>query len=424
MKNVLVYPCGTEIGLEVYRSLCYSTHYKLFGGIDSYDHGRFVYHNLIQNLPFINDDSTEADICNFESAISDFGIDLIYPAMDGVIAVFAKYRDLFRETLILPDTQTAEMCRSKRETYRRLKEVVSTPRAFNSIEEIESFPVFVKPDQGQGSVGAKKINTAEDLKNVNFQKNVVLEYLPGKEYTIDCFTNADGKLIYAKGRGRKRIKNGISVNAVFEDNNLFLSMAESINNVLGQKGGWFFQVKEAQDGTLKLLEVACRIAGTSAISRNIGANLPLMTVDVFNGVPINDVVLNDFDIELDRALGNVFKTDLSYSTVYLDYDDTVVQNGWINTITIKVLYQCVNNGIRIVLLTKHDGDLKAELEHYRIAGLFDEIIHISREDHKYKYIRDKDGIFIDDSYGERKAIRSAVGIPIFDTHMIECLLED
>ena len=424
MKNVLVYPCGTEIGLEVYRSLCFSTHYKLIGGTDSYDHGRFVYHDLIEGLPFIKDDSSEEDIRLFESTIADYDIDFIYPAMDGVIAVFAKYRNLFKETMILPSTDTAEMCRSKRETYRKLKGIISIPKVYNSMEDVHSFPVFIKPDQGQGSVGARRINLGDELKHVDFQKNVVLEYLPGEEFTVDCFTNADGKLIYARGRGRKRIKNGISVNAIFEDNSEFLSMAEKINNVLGQKGGWFFQVKKSNDGSFKLLEVACRIAGTSAISRNIGANLPLMTVDVFNGVQIDDVTLNDCDIELDRALGNVFKTNLKFSTVYLDYDDTVVQNGWINTTTIKFLFQCINKGIKIVLLSKHEGDLRSELEHYRLSALFDEVIHIDREDKKFEYIKDKYSIFIDDSYGERKAIKSAVGIPVFDTHMIECLLEE
>ena len=424
MKNVLVYPCGTEIALEVYRSLCRSTHYELFGGVDSYDHGRFVYHNLIENLPFITDESTKEDILLFESVIKDYNIDIIYPAMDGVINVFAGYRDLFRETLVLPDTETAKMCRSKRLTYKRLRGIVSIPKVYNSIEEVDKFPIFIKPDRGQGSVGAKMINSEEELEDVNLEKNVVLEYLPGTEYTVDCFTNANGKLIYARGRKRKRIKGGISVNAVFDDRPELSSMAESINEALGQKGGWFFQVKEAKDGTLRLLEVACRIAGASSISRNIGANLPLMTVDVFSGIPIDDVALNQCDIELDRALDNVFKTDLQFKTVYLDYDDTVIQKGIINTMIIRFLYQCVNKEIKLILLSKHDGDLQEELRRYRISELFDEVIHIDRTAQKCRYILDKDSIFIDDSYGERKAIKTAVGIPVFDTHMIECLLED
>lgn len=95
-----------------------------------------------------------------------------------------------------------------------------------------------------------------------------MEDLPGREYTVDYFINTDGKIVYAKGRGRKRIKNGISVNAAFDDNPQFRQLSERINEVIKQKGGWFFQLKETRNGLLKLFEVAERIAGTSAISRN------------------------------------------------------------------------------------------------------------------------------------------------------------
>lgn len=423
-KRVLVYPCGTEIGLEVYKALCFSKQYEVLGGTDSYDHGRFVFNKLIDNLPFIKDDSNEEDVIRFEKAIESYNIDFIYPAMDGVIAVFAKYRHAFKEVLIAPETDTAEMCRSKKATYAFLKDVIDIPRLYSSAEEITSFPVFAKPDKGQGAVGATKINNSDELIKIDFDKYVVMEYLPGKEYTIDCFTNSDGRLVYARARGRKRIKNGISVNSVFDDSPAFFDIAYKINNVLKQKGGWFFQLKEADDGKLKLLEVAARIAGTSALSRNIGANLPLLTVDIFNGVKVDDIVLNSCYIELDRALANVYKTDITYSTVYMDYDDTIVKEGVINTLVIRFLYQCVNKGKKLVLLSKHDGDLEEELTHYRIKELFDEVIHLERAENKKDYVKDKDSIFIDDSYGERKAIKVSCNIPVFDTHMVECLLEE
>ena len=178
------------------------------------------------------------------------------------------------------------------------------------------------------------------------------------------------------------------------------------------------------DGTLKLLEVAARIAGTSAISRNIGANLPLMSVDVFNGVSIDDLALNSGYIELDRALGNVFKTDIRYSIAYIDYDDTVVHDGLVNTTMIKFLYQCMNKGVKLILISKHDGDLYADLKKYHLQEIFDEIIHLRREENKRDYIADKNSIFVDDSYGERKAVKESWDIPVFDTHMVECLLED
>ena len=53
MKNVLVFPCGSEIGLEVNRALANSTHFKLYGGNSVDDHGKFVYKNYISGIPFI-----------------------------------------------------------------------------------------------------------------------------------------------------------------------------------------------------------------------------------------------------------------------------------------------------------------------------------------------------------------------------------
>jgi hypothetical protein len=44
-KNVLVFPCGSEIGLEVYRSLKHSIHFNLIGANSVDDHGRVVFVN-------------------------------------------------------------------------------------------------------------------------------------------------------------------------------------------------------------------------------------------------------------------------------------------------------------------------------------------------------------------------------------------
>ena len=423
-KRVLIYPCGTEIALEIYRSLRYSIHYEPVGGADGPGHGDYVFDEIINGLPFISDDSSEDDIRRFEELISGKHIDFIYPAMDGVISVFASYRRLFSETLILPDTDTAMMCRSKKKTYGCLSGIVDVPVIYDTVDQIPVFPVFIKPDVGQGSVGARLISNEQELAGISVKDYVVMEYLPGAEYTVDCFTNDAGRLIFARGRRRNRIRNGISVNTSYVTDERFEQIAVRINSAVRQRGGWFFQLKEDAEGELKLLEVAARIAGTSAISRNLGANLPLMTVDLYNGIPIEDMALNDYQIILDRALDNSYKIDLSYSTVYIDYDDTIVHDGVINTAVMRYIYQCINRGIKIVLLTRHDGDLDSELHRYRLSEVFDEIVHLQHGARKCEYITDTDSIFIDDSYGERKQVRTETGIPVFDTHMLECLIQN
>ena len=54
-KNVLVFPCGSEVGFEIYRSVNLSTHFNLYGGSSVSDHGQFVYENYIDNIPFVTD---------------------------------------------------------------------------------------------------------------------------------------------------------------------------------------------------------------------------------------------------------------------------------------------------------------------------------------------------------------------------------
>ena len=49
MKNVLVFPCGSEIGLEIHNALKYSKDFNLFGGSSVDDHGKYVYKNYIPN---------------------------------------------------------------------------------------------------------------------------------------------------------------------------------------------------------------------------------------------------------------------------------------------------------------------------------------------------------------------------------------
>jgi hypothetical protein len=421
-RRVLVYPCGTEIGLEIYKAAEYSTHFELWGGSSNYDHGRYAYRRHIDNLPFVSDKSDESEVREFRDQISGYNIDFIYPAMDGVLYKLSEYSHIFPNKIVAPNFDTAKVTRSKKSTYQLLGECISVPKLYDTIDEIDSYPVFVKPDVGQGSNGAQKINNRNSLESSNLEGMLIMKYLPGEEYTVDCFTNGSGKLIYAAPRCRKRIKNGISVSSMAATGSEFTDIALKINANLNQRGGWFFQVKRDASGKLVLLEVASRIAGTSAYTRSKGVNLPLLTLYLYSGQEIDYVQENAYEVVIDRALGNSYATDLQYDKVYVDYDDTMVFDGKVNVRLAAFLYQCVNNKIPIILLTKHAGDIAQDLEIIRLNALFDEIIHIGMNENKYEHMTGENPILIDDSFGERKSAHDRLGIQVFDTHMVEFLL--
>ncbi len=427
-KKVLVYPCGTEIGLEIFKAVNNSIHFELFGGSSSYDHGRFVYHNHLEGLPFITDNSTQNEITEFIDIVREYEFDLIYPAMDGVIYAFSKFKNLFPCEIIVPEFDTVSTIRSKRKTYKKFQNILNVPVLHSQVPIDIQFPLFIKPNIGQGSVGARVIKNREELdfyyiKTEKKNDILLMEYLPGEEYTIDCFTNNEGRLVYFGPRERKRIKNGISVNCSSADDPLFEVFANCINSKLVLRGGWFFQLKRDNNNELCLLEVACRIAGTSSFARNLGINLPLLTLFLYQGHQIQSIIKNDYVIELDRALSNTYKNSIEYSIVYVDLDDTLVIDNRVNTALISFLYQCINNKIVLILLTKHQEDLAQFLATHRLDKIFDRIIQINPTNKKIDFINPKNAILIDDSFGERAEAYQKFHINVFDTHMIECLME-
>ena len=419
-QRVLVYPCGTEIALEIHKAAEFSTHFELWGGSSNYDHGRYVYKRHLDNLPFISDDSTEDEVKTFRKEIERYDIDYIYPATDGVLYKFSQYRSVFDSKIIAPDFNTAKIIRSKKLTYQLLDRHIATPKIYK-IDEVE-YPAFIKPDVGQDSTRTKKIDSKNILENISLKGMLLMEYLPGDEYTVDCFTNNNGALVYASARCGKRVKNGISVSSGGVSDSKFYEMADKINHYLEQRGGWFFQVKENNYGKLVLLEVASRIAGASAYARSKGINLPLLTMYLYAGHEIASVIENKYDVVIDRALYNSYSTNLHYDKVYVDYDDTVIFDNKVNIQLISFLYQCVNNKIPIVLITKHSGDIFKSLEKYRLQNIFDEVIHIKPGENKYTHINEANAIFIDDSFGERSQVSENCAIPVFDSHMVEVLL--
>lgn len=429
-KNILVFPCGSEIALEVYRAVKGSTHFNLIGASSVSDHGKFVFENYVDGLPFI----TSPDfIPSIKKIVTDYSIDAIYPAMDAVIEILKKNEEELGCKVVAPEVATTQICLSKTKTYKVLDGIVKTPQTFSAAELFQAgekaFPVFAKPDIGYGSRGAKKITSVEDLKaHLEIYPSCILsEYLPGKEYTVDCFTNSNGELLFAAARERNRIMNGISVNTtpVKENAEKFVEFAKRINSAIKFSGAWFYQAKEDANGEITLMEVASRFGGSSSLFRAQGINFALMSLFDAFGIPVA-ILRNNYDVEMDRALDNKYKLDLKYSEVFVDFDDCIyLEKQFVNDALMAYLYRCVNKGIKVTLLSRHDdvklGKLDELLDKLRIRQVFDRIVHLDPSDKKIDHIDNTDSIFIDDSFAERKAVADKFHIPVFSLDMVETL---
>lgn len=424
-KNILVFPCGSEIGLEIYRSVNSSSHFNLIGASSVDDHGKFVFENYIGNVPYV---SSEDFIPEMKKIVEKNKIDAIYPAMDLVIEILKSNESKLGCKVVSSNADTAKICLSKSLTYKALSGKVKTPTTYEKIDDVNKYPVFVKPDIGYGSRGSKKCGNRLELEShlKTYPDSVISEYLPGEEYTVDCFTDFKGNLLCALPRIRARVMNGISVNTKpVYDNGEFSEFASKINSSIDFSGAWFFQVKRNSHGELVLLEIASRFGGSSGLFRAKGVNFALMSLYNAFDIPVS-LLTNSYELEMDRALDNKYKINISYDEVFVDFDDCLyLEKKNINTELVEYLFGCRNKGIKITLLSKHDdeklGKLDALLEQLRIRQIFDRIVHIKPDEQKFKYIDNKNAILIDDSFSERKAIKEHFGLNVFSLDMVEAL---
>jgi len=433
--RVMIFPGGTEIGLEIFRSLSYSRHIELFGATSlENDVGCLLFKHYYTGLPFVNEKTFLKKFCPL---LKKLKIDFIFPAHDTVGLFLAEHqRDLPGKVLISP-IKTCRICRDKQKTYKYFEGILPVPKVFENTYQIPHFPVFLKPKIGEGSKGVFRVETKNELEGILENKSnlLILEYLPGKEYTLDCFTNYEGKLIFFGARERIRVSNGISVDTRVTDCSKFTQFAETINGHLKFRGAWFFQMKERANGELVLLEIAPRVSGGMGLFRNRGVNLPLLTVYDALRIPV-EIMEQTFPEEMQRCLFNYYpKTFVSsppqtykkqpyfFDHVYIDYDDCLFLHGKLNYPLILFLIQCKEAHIPITVLTRHKGPYKISLHALGLDKLISAFIELHKGEKKSAYIQSKKPIFIDDSYQERKEVYDTLKIPVFSMDMIESLID-
>ena len=116
-------------------------------------------------------------------------------------------------------------------------------------------------------------------------------------------------------------------------------------------------------------------------------NVPFYCVHTTNVIPVLGLLPRDRDQMLQKidagikslgeeALSTTFKIMYQYDCVYIDLDDTLIVDGKVNYEIIAFLYKCINEGKKVILLTRHSVNPLDTLEKYHIYNFFDQIIHL------------------------------------------------
>jgi len=379
-KNVLVVPCATQIGVEQFRSLRFNKNFNLIGA--AHNESDPLYKNYIHLKHSIETPEFIEEILH---TVKHNNVDVILPSHDEILYILKNHPEL--EHLIPGHTkEIVNICRFKSRTYAKLKTSTELLPRIPQYTIINSG--FLKPDKGQGSRGSLAID----------QNYLHCEYLSGREYTIDCFSNSQNELSYVSPRLRKTIINGISETTSIMASSELKSIARQVNEVFKFKGPWFFQMKEDDWGNLKFLEVAPRIGGASNINRLNGVNLTLSSLYQHFGFDV-EILNQNLVFQVDRKKP---KFNLDYETIFVDYDDTFIH--------VKDILWSLNKEIIVITRSKVKVDTKYPTIYVKDGELKSDIINSWRHSNG-SGLKKSLSVFIDDSFKERKDVFLNCNIP-------------
>lgn len=277
-------------------------------------------HYLVPRIDNPNYLDTILDICRKEK------INAVTTLIDPEIELLAKNRARFEEIgveVLAPYTETAELCFDKFKMYRYLTaHGVSTPDTWgdytSAMAAIESgsltFPVFVKPRTGSGSVGARKVQDAETLKALcEADPSLIIQKLMDGDLDADVYIDTiSHKAVAAFSKRKLETKiGGASKTISFKDEKLF-DFIRKITDLLKFNGpvdmDFFYQ-----DGTYYLSEVNPRFGGAYLHAYGAGIDFIKLIKNNLNGIentPVfgnyeDDVVMMMYDsviiAKIDRA---------------------------------------------------------------------------------------------------------------------------
>jgi carbamoyl-phosphate synthase large subunit len=408
--RILVVPATTLIAYEILQSLGTAKDISLLGATSDINPNNSFPFVEMYFLPNINTNS----LIQLQNLVDNVKPDFVLPAHDEWLELLGDLDYIKSSGIMKSSTFSIKVTTRKSLTYRYLKNVVNIPKVFYSESEIDSYPVFVKPDRGQGSRNTHCAFTPNQLReilsnnpNTDF---VICEFLPGSEFTVDCFSNLQSELIFAQQRVRENYTSGKALRTYnIEMTSEIKSWSRGISATLQLKGAWFFQYKLDKMGEPRLLEVGARIAGASGITRLQGVNLSLMNLHLFT----EPTVKIQTYLQTNKTLVDVnsgFEIGFQFEEIFVDLDDTLSIGTRKNVPLLSYLASQRKRGIDITVITRNSNPVPKLFSLCDYSSFYNKLVIVQENKPKSFFIKSTSNfLFIDDSHQERIEIKRVFG---------------
>lgn len=217
--------------------------------------------------------------------------DVLIPTVQEELLVVARNRRRFERNGVVPVVSGEEsltIASDKRLTYSFFRGERYCPKVFTR-SRVE-FPAVVKPVNSRGARGFQVCRNRSELRIAlerntrTFGESVIMEYVPGTEFSVYGLSGPDSSPIVTVPIRRIEVIRESKKAEVVKDPRV-QSVAAAVAAQLGLVGPWNVQLMR-YDGRIVLIEVNPRFAGTVALVNAAGVNLPELAIKVALGRPI------------------------------------------------------------------------------------------------------------------------------------------
>ena len=220
--------------------------------------------------------------------------------------------------VIVSDPEVIDIAFDKYKTARWVESIgLSAPKTYIRLEDCKmalaageiSFPLFMKPRWGSGSIGLESIDDMEELDSyyvllmkkikktilatasVGDEYIMIQEKLTGDEYGLDVMNDLEGRCLGVSVKKKLAMRAGETDKAITVDLPEVREIGKRIGSELGHIGNLDVDIMQRADGTYCVLELNPRFGGGFPFSYEAGVNLPKAILNWLRGESVDPSIL-------------------------------------------------------------------------------------------------------------------------------------
>lgn len=250
-----------------------------------------------------------------------YRVDAIISLNDLELPILAENKAVFEAAgvkLIVSDPEVIDICFDKYKTAQWIESIgLSAPKTYVRLEEAKnalalgnlSFPLFLKPRWGSGSIGLETVDDMEELDiyyslllkkikrtilataSVGDEYIMIQEKLTGDEFGLDVMNDLQGNNVGVSVKQKLAMRAGETDKAVTVDLPEVHKMGELIGRNLKHIGNLDVDIMQRADGEYCVLELNPRFGGGYPFSYEAGVNMPKAIIEWLKGNQVSPSIL-------------------------------------------------------------------------------------------------------------------------------------